>query len=83
MKKIKLIRTLIVFNDNYIYKNLSRINQIFNMPYIACNGDLYDDEDVFGKFEDTLICDEEDFEEDFLEKDDLIDKWEFRLMSVR
>jgi hypothetical protein len=60
------------------------------MPYIACNGDLYDDEDVFGKFEDVFgkfedafICDEEDFEEDFLEKDDLIDKWEFRLMSVR
>lgn len=53
------------------------------MPYIACNGDLYDDEDVFGKFEDTLICDEEDFEEDFLERDDLIDKWEFRLMSIR
>jgi len=53
------------------------------MPYIACNGELYDDEDVFGKFEDTLICDEEDFEEDFLDKDDLIDKWEFRLMSIR
>jgi len=54
------------------------------MPYIASNGDLYDDEDVFGKLEDSFaVCDEEDFDEEFLERDDLIDKWEFRLMMVK
>lgn len=53
------------------------------MPYIASNGDLYDDEDIFGRMDETFICEEEDFEEEFLEKDELIDRWEFRLMLVR
>lgn len=54
------------------------------MPYISCNGDLYDDEDVFVRMDETNVCcEDEDFEEDFLEKDDLIDRWEFRLMMVR
>jgi hypothetical protein len=53
------------------------------MPYISCNGELYDDEDVFVRMEETNVCEDEDFEEDFLEKDDLIDRWEFRLMMVR
>lgn len=53
------------------------------MPYISCNGDLYDDEDIFVRMDETTICEDEDFEEEFLEKDDLIDRWEFRLMMVR
>lgn len=55
------------------------------MPYISCNGELYDDEDIFGGMEETTVVvgDEDYFEEDFFEKDDLIDRWEFRLMMVR
>lgn len=53
------------------------------MPYISCNGELYDDEDVFVRIEETNVCEDEDFEEEFLEKDDLIDRWEFRLMMIR
>lgn len=53
------------------------------MPYISCNGELYDDEDVFVRMEETNVYEDEDFEEEFLEKDDLIDKWEFRLMMIR
>jgi len=53
------------------------------MPYISCNGDLYDDEDIFVKMDETVVCEDEDFDEDFLEKDELIDRWEFRLMMVR
>jgi len=41
-----------------------------------------DDEDIFDNQE-VFNCDEEDFDDEFFDKDDLIDRWEFRLMFIK
>ena len=51
------------------------------MPFILPNGDVCDDEEIYGPvdegvFDDDLCDDYDDFGEE------LIERWEFRLMAI-
>lgn len=54
------------------------------MPFILPNGDVCDDEEIYGPFDEVTIDDDaiddyDDFE-DF--EEEAIERWEFRLLNV-